>query len=151
MGFWIYMLVSVLIIPLLVLYLGYRLVKKGAPKTMQVFFGYRTTRSMVSWDTWTFAHRTLGKIWRIVGLAMIPFSAALIALTIKSDIDVMNIVGMLIIGVQLIVLGVSVFLVENSLKKNFNDRGERTDESLAAQLAQDNAKAEKKAKKTVKK
>ena len=80
---WISELVMVLVIPVLVLFIGRHFARKGAPEEINSLFGYRTTRSMQTWDTWTFAHAYIGKLWTMMGLIMIPVSAGLLPFLLK--------------------------------------------------------------------
>lgn len=132
MEYWFCMLVIVLVIPILILYFGQHFYKNGAPKNINTLFGYRTQRSKQTWDTWAFAHNELGKLWRLIGLILIPVSAGIFAVTIKMSVDEISIYAILIQALQIIAIVVSVFVIEGKLKKNFNERGERTEESLAA-------------------
>lgn len=151
MGFWFCMLVIVLIIPVLMLVFGQHFYKKGAPKNINTLFGYRTQRSTKTWESWAFAHTEFGKLWRLIGLILIPVSAGLFALTIKMDVDGISIYAILIQALQIIAIVVSIILTEKKLKKNFNERGERTEESLAAEAAALSAKEQKASAKAEKK
>ena len=147
---WISELVMVLVIPVLIFAVGRHFVKKGAPKEINAVFGYKTSRSMQTWETWTFAHAQLGKLWSLIGLIMIPVSAGLFAILFKQNEDTMSVFGLIILLLQTVPVIVSIILVEKSLKANFNERGERTEESLAEEqkkLEEKNAKAQKKAEK----
>lgn len=146
---WISELVMVLVIPVVVLAVGRHFAKKGAPKDMDTFFGYKTAGSMQTWETWTFAHAKLGKLWTLFGLIMIPVSAALFAVLFKQSEDTMSVFGLIIMLLQTIPIIVSVILIEKSLKSEFDERGERTEESILAEqkkLEQKASKAQKKAK-----
>ncbi len=145
---WISELVMVLVIPVLVLFIGRHFAKKGAPEEINSLFGYRTTRSMQTWDTWTFAHAYIGKLWTMMGLIMIPVSAGLFAILIKKSEDTMSVFGLIIMLLQTVPVIVSIIMTEKSLKANFNDRGERTEESIAAEQQKLREKAAKKEKKS---
>ncbi len=142
MFFWLSMLVIVLLIPLLVLGFGVRF-SKSAPRDITAVFGYKTTRSTMSWDTWTFAHAQLGKLWKLMGLIMVVVSAGLFTLVIKQGVDTVSIFTILLMLAQAIAIGVSIIFVEKSLKKNFDDRGERTEASLAEEREREEKKAAK--------
>lgn len=73
MGFWIYMLLMCLLIPAIMLLFGIRFSKR-APKDINYIFGYRTSRSMKSKESWEFAHKYIGRIWFICGLVLLPLS-----------------------------------------------------------------------------
>ena len=70
MGFWIFMCVTVLLIPFLMISFG-GLFSRSAPKEINSAFGYRTSMSMKNADTWQFAHHYFGKIWRTLGWILI--------------------------------------------------------------------------------
>lgn len=59
MGFWIYSLAMVLLIPLIMIVLGF-IYGKYPPKKINHISGYRTTMSMKNQDTWDFANRYMG-------------------------------------------------------------------------------------------
>ena len=151
MGYWGFMLVLVLIIPCLMIYFGRRFYKKGAPKDINTKFGYRTVRSMQNWYTWDFAHRYFGKLFSLIGLIMLPVSAALIAATVKLPLDAQTIIAVIIMAVESLVLIVPVVLTESKLKKSFDEKGNRTAESLEAEKKEAEAKQAKEEKKQAKK
>ena len=62
MGFWIFMLIMDMLLPVTMIYFGKQFMK-NAPKEINATFGYRTTMSMKNKDTWEFAHKYCGKIW----------------------------------------------------------------------------------------
>lgn len=72
-GFWIFMLIMVLITPLAMIVFG-REFKKSPPKEINSNFGYRTKRSMQNQDTWDFAHYYLGKLWIKLGIPILFLS-----------------------------------------------------------------------------
>ena len=150
MGYWAYMLVNALIIPVIMLIFGHRFLVNGAPKNINGFYGYRTHRSMMSWDTWEFAHKYFGKLWQTAALVMIPVSIALMALTVKMSIDAVSIFGVFLMGIQAAVIVISIFVTEATLKKNFDQHGNRTEDSLKkvqAKLEAAQSKAAQKQKK----
>ena len=73
MGFWIFMLVMILLIPITMIGFG-KLFLKQAPGEINAVFGYRTTMSMKNKDTWEFAHNYCGKLWYRCGLFLLPLS-----------------------------------------------------------------------------
>lgn len=151
MGYWLCMLVIVLIIPILIMIFGQHFCKEGAPKNINTVFGYRTQRSIKTWESWSYAHIQLGKIWKITGLILIPVSAGIFALTYKMNVDEISIFTILVQALQIIAIIITIAVVEVKLKKNFDDYGARTAESIAAELEAINAKEQKKAKKNEKK
>lgn len=124
MGFWIFMLVMDLIIPFTMLGIGRYFFKK-TPKKINVVFGYRTTMSMKSKDTWEFAHKYCGRIWYVCGLVLLPLSIVLMFFLIGQSEDTIGTLGGVICAVQLIPFIGSVFPTEKALKKNFDNNGNR--------------------------
>lgn len=124
MGFWIYMLIMDLLVPVTMIGFG-RYFKTKAPKEINAVFGYRTSMSMKNRDTWEFAHKYCGKIWYICGwillivtiVAMIPFFG--------QGADVTGIVGAVILGIQMIPLVGSILPTELALRKKFDKDGNR--------------------------
>ena len=122
MGFWIYMLLVVSVIPLLMFGFG-AYFRKNAPKEINPYFGYRTKRSMRNQETWQYAHKHCGKLWFVIGLIMLLLSYALMVvmlLTLNRDTSTVGTYGGIICGVQLAVLIVSCFPTELALKKKFD-------------------------------
>lgn len=124
MGFWIYMLIMDLLVPVTLIGFG-KYFKTKAPKEINAVFGYRTSMSMKNRDTWEFAHKYCGKIWFICGwillivtiVAMIPFFG--------QGADVVGIVGAVLLGVQMIPLVGSILPTELALRKHLDKSGNR--------------------------
>lgn len=124
MGFWIYMLIMDLLVPVTMIGFG-KYFKTKAPKEINAVFGYRTSMSMKNRDTWEFAHKYCGKIWYICGwillivtiVAMIPFFG--------QGADVVGIVGAVLLGIQMIPLVGSILPTELALRKHFDKSGNR--------------------------
>ena len=122
MGFWIYMLLVVSVIPLLMFGFG-AYFRTNTPKEINPYFGYRTKRSMRNHATWQYAHKHCGKLWFVIGLIMLLLSYALMVvmlLTLNRDTSTVSTYGGIICGVQLAVLIVSCFPTELALKKKFD-------------------------------
>ncbi len=124
MGFWIYMLIMVLLIPCSMIGLG-KLFLKHPPKDINAVFGYRTNMSMKNKDTWDFAHKHCGKLWYVGGLVLLPLSAATMLCTLDKSTDFTGTVGGIICAVQLIAAIGSIFPTESALRKNFDKNGNR--------------------------
>ena len=124
MGFWWFMLICDMLIPVCMI-VGGLLMWKRTPKNINGLFGYRTEMSMKNIDTWQFAHKHCGRLWCIIGLiTVIPSIIAHIPFYC-SDEDTIGGVGMIVMVVQLIVLIVSIFLTEAAMKRTFNTDGTR--------------------------
>ena len=124
MGFWIFMLCTVLLVPLIMLFFGLYF-KNKSPKEINSLFGYRTTMSMKNKDTWEFAHHYCGRLWLVLGMIMLPLSVIPMLFFINQDIDDVGIAGGIIEGIQVVVLLISIFPTEKALKKTFDENGNR--------------------------
>ena len=124
MGFWIFMLIMDLLIPLTMIGFGrFFLIK--APKEINVVFGYRTSHSMKNKDTWEFAHKYIGRLWYVGGLILLPLSVVPMLFVLGKSTDVVGNLGAAICIVQMISLIGSVFPTESALKKHFDKDGSR--------------------------
>lgn len=123
MGFWIFMLVTDLLIPLTMIGFG-RFFIKNAPKEINAVFGYRTSMSMKNADTWEFAHKYCGRLWYIVGLVLLPVTILPMLFVIGESTDSIGNVGGVICAVQMLPLIGSIFLTEVALRKRFDRKGE---------------------------
>ena len=119
MGFWIFMLVLDLLIPLTMIGFGRSFIK-SAPKEINKVFGYRTTRSMKNRETWEFAHNYCGKLWQAIGYVMLVISLIAMVFLFGKDNRTVGSIGGIICGIQLIILLGSIFFVEQALKKRFD-------------------------------
>ena len=123
-GFYIYMLLTSLLIPVIMLVFGW-IFRCQAPKKINVWYGYRTARSMKNEDTWVFAHQHIGRTWLIVGAVMLVISVIPMIAVYGKDVDTVSVVSLVLTVVQLIPLIVSLIPTEQALKKTFDDNGIR--------------------------
>ena len=123
-GFYIYMLLTSLLIPVIMLVFGW-IFRCQAPKKINVWYGYRTARSMKNEDTWVFAHQHIGRTWLIVGAVMLMISVIPMIAVYGKDVDTVSVVSLVLTVVQLIPLIVSLIPTEQALKKTFDDNGIR--------------------------
>lgn len=124
MGFWIFMSLINLLIPLTMLGFG-KYFSKSAPKEINGVFGYRTTMSMKNKDTWKFAHHYCGKLWVTLGWIMLVITAIAMLLVIGKNEGVVGNVSIVLSGVQLVFLIGSIFPTEKALKRTFDKDGNR--------------------------
>ena len=124
MGFWIFMLIVVLLIPLTMLIFG-RLLFRRTPKEINYVYGYRTKRSMRNEETWKFANQYLGKLWYRYGLLSVPLSVIAIALVFGKGTETVGTVGGTITMIQMIPLVGAIIPTEIALKNNFDENGRR--------------------------
>ena len=82
MGFRIFMLIVVLLIPLIMLLFGWLFFRR-TPKKINYVFGYRTKRSMRNKETWKFANQYFGKVWYLCGLLSAPLSVIAMAIVFE--------------------------------------------------------------------
>lgn len=114
---WIYF-VEIELVPLLMAVFGW-LMLHHCPKTINHLVGYRTRRSMVSNDTWVFAHHYCGRQWYLIGLSMagITFDIYL-PFTAKAP-EFYDHAYMIVLWIQLAVMIIPVFFTEKALKEQF--------------------------------
>ena len=124
MGYWVFMLVMVLIVPITMIVFG-RLFSNKAPKDINHTFGYRTKRSMMNKDTWSFAHAYIGKLWLICGLVLMPISIVIMVFVLGKGTDTVGMVGAILTVVQMVLMIGTIILTEYALNKNFDQLGRR--------------------------
>lgn len=124
MGYWIFMTLCNLLIPLCMF--GFGIVfEKHPPKGINGVYGYRTTRSMKSEETWAFAHAYCGRLWKRVGPVIGVISVAACTVAFPSGENAIGVISVILIMLQLILLIGSLYPVEKALKENFDERGVR--------------------------
>ncbi|MDE7428858.1 MAG: SdpI family protein [Lachnospiraceae bacterium] len=123
MGFWLFMTICNLILPVLMIVLG-KVFVKNPPRTINAIVGYRTSRSMKNQDTWNFAHLHCGKLWWKIGWSMLPLSIISMLPAIGKDDDFIGVLGAVVISVECIIMFISIFFTERALAKKFDRRGE---------------------------
>ena len=124
MGFWIYMLLFVLLIPITMVYFGQRFFK-SPPKSINATFGYRTTMSMKNWETWKLAHTVCGRFWFRCGRILLPLSVVPMLFVIGRSTETIGYVGMITVFIQLVPMLCVLPVTEHALRKNFDKNGMR--------------------------
>ena len=124
MGYWIFMLAMVLLMPLVMLFTG-RAFSKSAPKTINSVYGYRTPMSMKNQDTWQFAHRYFGRLWYRCGLVLTPVTLAVMCLGLGKGEHTVSWLGSALCIVQLAVILGSIAPTERALRRTFHKDGSR--------------------------
>ena len=122
MGFWIFMLIMVLLIPVSMIAFG-REFMNSAPHNINSTFGYRTKRSMMNVDTWKFAHMYFGKLLFICGLIILLPSVVIMLFVLGKDVNTVGSVGAIIVFVQMIPMFGTIIPTEKALMKNFDEYG----------------------------
>ena len=126
LGFLIFMILVDLIIPFTMIGFG-RVFMKNPPEKINMTYGYRTAMSMKNVETWEFAHSYCGKLWIRLGLALLA-SVLPLFFCFGRDIDTIALVGLVICGVQLVVMMCSIIPIERALKRSFDEAGRRKKE-----------------------
>lgn len=124
MLFWIFMLLSVLMIPLTMIYFGRRFFK-SPPKSINATFGYRSTMSMKNWETWKLAHTVCGRFWFRCGRILLPLSVVPMLLVIGRGTETVGYTGVIIVFIQLVPLLCVIPVTEHALRKKFDKNGMR--------------------------
>ena len=121
----LFLLICDIFIPLTMYFAG-RMMKYNPPKTINGFYGYRTSMSRKNMDTWLFAHNHAGEIWMKVGKIMLIITLAIhIPLYFIDNDDILSVICLIMTAMQLITLILSVIPTEKALKENFNPDGSR--------------------------
>lgn len=122
MGYWMFLFVCNLLIPVTMILVGRRYYKKPL-KEINSLSGYRTTRSMQNQETWIYANTYIGKLWWKVGwILIIPTALAQLPFT-NSSTNEIGILSLVIVFVQLLIMLLTIIPTERALKKNFNKDG----------------------------
>jgi len=95
--------------------------KNHAPKNINYLYGYRTPRSMKNRETWAFAHAYIGRLWRIIGPAMLAATLVLLCLFAESP-DFCTLGGALSL-VQIAALIITIVPTEAALRRHFGPDG----------------------------
>lgn len=122
MAFGYIMLLVILIMPLMMVGFGL-LLMKNPPKKINSYYGYRTRRSVRSQETWDFAHYYFGKLWLVCGLVSLPISLVPLCLVLGKSEQVISVAGLIVLGIQTLLLLVTILLTERALMKNFDKFG----------------------------
>lgn len=122
MGFWLFMLVSALLIPAMMLVFG-RLFRTRPPQEINNLYGYRTARSMRNADTWRFAHVYCGRLWVRCGAIAAAVTALAFALLFGRGVQMIGFFGGGLVWAQTLLLVATVLPVERKLKNTFDEYG----------------------------
>lgn len=122
MGFWLFLFLMNLILPISMIFFG-NYFKNHAPKKINSFFGYRTEMSMKNQDTWKFAHNYHGKLWFIMGLVTLFLSIILFLTAIGKSENFIAAIELISYTIQIICLISSVVFTEIAIRKKFDKYG----------------------------
>ena len=124
MGFWIFMMIINLILPITMILLG-RYYSRKAPKNINWVYGYRTPMSTKNKETWEFAHKYFGKLWYKFGIILLPVSIVAMLFVLGKSENIIGIAGEIICGIQVVMMVLVILPTEHALKKNFDKDGNR--------------------------
>lgn len=127
MGFWIFLFLSDLLIPITMLAAG-KYFLNGGPKEINGIIGYRTSMSMMNKDTWKFAHQYCGKLWYRFGLLLLPVTVIAMLCVLGKTEDEVGTVGGVVCFLQMIPLVGSIIPTEKALRRTFDKDGNRKQE-----------------------
>ena len=116
MGFWVFMFIMTLLIPLSLIMIWYICPRI---KSRNSWMGYRTSRSMRNQKTWEFAQRACSSISLKMFFPTAILAIVIMPLCITKDINVIGWVGLGITVAQLISYLIIIYLTERALKNEF--------------------------------
>ena len=123
-AFWMFVLAFELLLPLVMVGFGKEFIK-NPPTEINPGYGYRTTRSMKSQAAWDFAQRHMGEVWHKTGRVLLIPSVVPLLFVLGRDVGTVGTMGMIVCGVQLVVMLGSIPVTERALKKNFDKDGNK--------------------------
>ena len=123
MLFWIFMTAMAALTPLTMVLLGARFEKK--PPKRNSIIGYKTAMSSKNDDTWDFAQRFIGRLWRNWGWVTLVASLAAMVLYLNKDMEAMGYAGLALVFVQMVPLIGSIIATERALRNTFDRFGQR--------------------------
>ncbi len=124
MTLWLLMCAAASLIPLIMIISGGCFSKK-APGKINSIFGYRTALSMKNEDTWSFAHKHMGKLWLRAGIIILPVSIAAMFFALGKDEDTIYSFVTVVTLIQTVLLVILIFPTEAALRKTFDKNGKR--------------------------
>ena len=122
MSFWIFMFLTLTIIPLSMIIIG-KYFTKSPPKKINKMFGYRTKMSMKNNDTWRFAHELSGKLMYKLGLISLPITTLPFIFVLGENEETIGNFSMILIIIQTVAIFIPIILTEKALKDNFDKDG----------------------------
>ncbi len=123
MGFWIFMLVMDLLIPVTMVFYWKKRFQKKPPKEINGIYGYRTAMSMKNKETWEYAHHCCGKLWYVSGLIMLPVTVIVLACVFGKGNNCVGNVGGIVCTLQCVVIIGTIVVTERELKRDLTGMG----------------------------
>lgn len=122
MGFWIFMLVMDLLIPVTMVFIGKDFRKASEGDQCDVWIPDGDVHE--NKETWKYAHRCCGKLWYVSGLVMIPVTVIVLACVFGKGNNCVGNVGGIVCTLQCVVIIGTIVVTERELKKRFDRNGE---------------------------
>ena len=122
--FWLFMFLGMLLIPGIMIFFGNKF-QNEAPKNINWAYGYRSERSIKNRDTWVFAHKNIGGLWKSWGIALTPISIIPLFFVLGRDVETVGNLCIALMCLQLAALTIPIFIVESRLKRTFDKYGRR--------------------------
>ena len=117
-GFWLFMTIVTLLIPMSMIIFGYRFTNKP-PRKINMFHGYRTKRAMQNQETWRFAHHYVGKLWLTLGIILLLLSLIIMNAVVNADENLVALLALMVVLFQMIGMISPIYFTEKALKKHF--------------------------------
>lgn len=116
--FWLFTLVTALLIPACMLYFGHRF-QTRPPKNINSSYGYRSARSMRSQEAWDFAQVYSGRFWARAGGPILAGSLVWMLLLLGQDIGAVGTSAMVLTGIQMFPFLAVIPTTERALRRKF--------------------------------
>lgn len=122
LGFWVFMLVCVMLVPVSLTILGSRF-RKNPPTDINSVYGYRSSMSMKNRTTWNFAHLYWGRLCQKTGIVVFVLSLAIMIFTIGKADSVIGNTGLAVEAVQILWMLWTIYMTERALRRRFDKDG----------------------------
>ena len=122
MGFWIFMFIATLLIPVALLLTWYECSKL---KKINNVSGYRTSMSMKNQDTWDFAQKYCAKLSLYLFFPSLILSIVSMPFSMNKSTAIIGTMGLIVTLIQMMSFAVIIIYTEKALKKNFDKNGNR--------------------------
>ncbi len=116
----VFLIICCMLIPLIMIFIGL-LWRKHPPKKINSIYGYRTSMSRKSKETWEYAHSYFSSVWFWSGLVTLVMSAICI-LILKDHNDFETNTAYLAYG-QIAIMLAGIIPTELALHKHFDTNG----------------------------
>lgn len=122
MGFWIFMFIVTLLIPISLIIIWYTCPRF---KNINNASGYRTSRSMKNQETWDFSQKYCAGISLCMFFPTVVLAVAIMPFFINESIGKIGFAGLAVTIIQMVSFAVIIIFTERELKKNFDEHGNR--------------------------